>query len=151
MSTRIKIMIIVFLLTTFSAAFFNAGYKFSDIKHANFLISIKDEHLKAIKEQQSKNAEIEKVSKDYYEKFIAASNADPVIVTKRVYVKATCTALPENSGGILGNEEGEQRAELHKETLRRITAVTDGALKDVLQCRAKLNSLQDKITIFNKR
>lgn len=109
-------------------------------------------HAEQLEEQIERAKEYQKISETYYEKYQAASNAEPVVVTERVYVRATCPVpTPTNSSGSLGDAEKQYaRAELHAETVARITAVTHRAEQDVKQCRAQLHSLQDKIQMHNK-
>ena len=109
-------------------------------------------HAEQLQEQIERAKEYQAISENYYEKYQAASNAEPVTVVDRVYVRATCPVpTPTNSSGSLGDAATEQRAELHAETVRRITKVTADAERDVKQCRAALHSLQDKITINNQK
>ena len=109
------------------------------------------EHAAQLEEQIERANDYQKISETYYEKYQAASNAEPVVVTERVLVKTKCPVpTPANSGGVVGNDAGYVRAELHAETVARITAVTHRAEQDVKQCRAQLHSLQDKIQMHNK-
>lgn len=109
-------------------------------------------HTEQLEEQIERVKDYQKISETYYEKYQAASNAEPVTVVDRVYVRATCPVpTPTNSSGSLGDAEKQYvRAELHAETVARITAVTHRAEQDVKQCRAALHSLQDKIQMHNK-
>ena len=108
-------------------------------------------HAEQLQEQIERAEEYQAISETYYEKYQAASNAEPVTVVDRVYVRATCPVptAADSSGG-MGNGATEGRAELHAETVARITAVTHRAEQDVKQCRAQLHSLQDKIQMHNK-
>ena len=122
-------------------------------KHMNAeLLKQSEEHAAQLEEQIERAKDYQKISETYYEKYQAASNAEPVVVTERVYVRATCPVpTTANSSGSLGDAEKQYaRAELHAETVRRITKVTADAERDVKQCRAQLHALQDKIQMHNK-
>ena len=115
------------------------------------LMKQSEEHAAQLQEQIERAKDYQKISETYYEKYQAASNAEPVTVVDRVYIKADCPVpAAADSGGSLGNGAGYVRAELHAETVARITAVTHRAEQDVKQCRAQLHSLQDKIQMHNK-
>ena len=115
------------------------------------LMKQSEEHAAQLQEQIERAKDYQKISETYYEKYQAASNAEPVTVVDRVYIKADCPVPTKtNPSGSLGDEAGYVRAELHAETVARITAVTHRAEQDVKQCRAQLHSLQDKIQMHNK-
>lgn len=91
------------------------------------------------------------ISEEYYADYQDAINREPVTVTERVFVRASCKAdATADSGGKLGNAAAVERVELHTETIRSSTAVTDQAERDVLKCRAALHSLQRKIKTHNE-
>ena len=142
-----RTLIIVSAICVLVGTFF--GYKLAISKHDKLLISVQETHLSAIKKEQEKANEYKALSEKHYKNYIDASSVEPVIITNRVYVKAKCEPLPDNSSGGVGNGDGDQRAELHRETIDRVAAVTNQAAQDVLKCRAKLHSLQDKINLFN--
>ena len=100
---------------------------------------------------QSKRTEHYKtISEQYYADYQDAINSEPVVVTRRVLVQAKCPVpASTDSGGELGNDAEYVSAELHAETVARITAVMHRAEQDVKQCRAQLHSLQDKIRTHN--
>lgn len=103
---------------------------------------------KQLLELQKKNTELSRLSGENYAKYKEAVNRKPTVITDRVYVKAKCPS--EDPSGSLGDGTNEYRAELHSEVVRRITKVTDEAERDVLKCQSILNSLQEKISEFNK-
>lgn len=125
------------------------GYEAGSSKHKKLLIEVQAAAIKQVEIEREKQEEYRVLSKQYYQDFIAASEREPIV--ERVYVKATCPSLPVNSGGGVGDAGNEARAELHAETVRRITAVTQQAETDVLKCKAQLASLQQKIKLFNGR
>ena len=129
-----RTLIIAIAVSVLAGTFF--GYKLAISKHDKLLISVQETHLSAIKKEQEKANEYKALSEKHYKNYIDARNIDPVIITNRVYVKAKCEPLPDQFQveGV-GNGGGEQIAELHRETIDRITAVTNQATKDVLKCR----------------
>lgn len=91
------------------------------------------------------------VSEEYYADYQEAINREPTTVTERLFVRANCpTNAAADTGGELGNAAANERVELHSETVRSATAVTDQAESDVLSCRAALHSLQRKIQAHNE-
>ena len=91
------------------------------------------------------------ISEEYYADYQDAINREPTVITNRVLVRAHCkTDAAADSGRGVGNGAESERAELHPETVRGATAVTDQAERDVLSCRAALHSLQRKIKIHNE-
>ena len=115
-------------------------------------ISQHEAYAAQLKKQTERTEHYKTISEQYYADYQDAINSEPVVVTKRLYVQAKCPMpTTTNSGGIMGDAEKQYvRAELHAETVARITAVTHRAEQDVKQCRAQLHSLQDKIRTHNK-
>lgn len=104
-----------------------------------------------LKKQTERTEHYKSISEQYYADYQDAINSEPVVVTKRLYVQAKCPVpTTANPSGELGDATEYVSAELHTETVRRITAVTHRAEQDVKQCRAQLHSLQDKIQMHNK-
>lgn len=91
------------------------------------------------------------ISEEYYADYQEAINREPTVVTERVLVRTSCpTNATADTGRELGNGAEAERVELHAETVRGATAVTDQAERDVLSCRAALHSLQRKIKAHNE-
>lgn len=108
-------------------------------------------YAEALAEVNQRAEHYQSISEEYYADYQEAINREPTVVTKRLYVKTNCpTDASTDPGGELGNTEAGQRAELHPETVRSATAVTDQAERDVLTCRAALHSLQRKIIKHNE-
>lgn len=108
-------------------------------------------YVKALEESNQRVAHYQSISEEYYADYQDAINREPTVVTERVFVRAHCKAdASANSSRELGNAEANERVELHAETVRSATAVTDLAERDVLTCRAALHSLQDKIQSHNE-
>ena len=106
---------------------------------------------KALAEVNQRADRYQSISEEYYADYQDAINREPTVVTERVFVRANCpTNVATDRSGELGNAEAGQRAELHAETVRGATTVTDQAERDVLLCRAALHSLQRKIKAHNE-
>lgn len=107
-------------------------------------------YAEALEEVNQRVEHYQSISEEYYADYQEAINREPTVVTERVYVRANCkaNATADSSGGV-GNGAANERAELHPETVRSATAVTDQAERDVLSCRAALHSLQRKIKAHN--
>ncbi len=110
-----------------------------------------DAYAEALAEVNQRVEHYQTISEEYYADYQEAINREPTVVTERVYVRANCpTNATADSSGELGNAAANERVELHAETVRSATAVTDQAERDVLTCRAALHSLQDKIQAHNE-
>lgn len=110
-----------------------------------------DAYVKALEEVNQRVEHYQSISEEYYADYQEAINREPTTVTERVFVRAHCkTDAAADSGGKLGNAAAVERVELHAETVRSATAVTDQAERDVLSCRAALHSLQRKISLHNE-
>lgn len=106
---------------------------------------------KTLAEVNQRAEHYQSISEEYYADYQEAVNREPAVIHRRVLVKADCkTNAAADSGRELGNAAAEGRAELHPETVRSATAVTDQAERDVLSCRAALHSLQRKIKTHNE-
>ena len=109
-----------------------------------------DAYVKALDEVNQRVDHYRSISEEYYADYQDAINREPTVVTERVFVRAHCkTDAAADSGGKLGNAAAVERVELHAETVRSATAVTDQAERDVQSCRAALHSLQRKIRLHN--
>ena len=110
-----------------------------------------DAYVKALDEVNQRADNYKSIRVEYYADYQEAINREPTIVTERVFVRAHCkTDAAADSSRELGNESAIERVELHAETVRSATAVTDQAERDVLSCRAALHSLQRKIKAHNE-
>ena len=109
-----------------------------------------DAYVKALDEVNKRVEHYQTISEEYYADYQDAINREPTIVTERVLVRAHCkTDATTNTGGGMGNAAAVERVELHAETVRSATTVTDQAERDVLSCRSALHSLQRKIRLHN--
>ena len=108
-------------------------------------------YVKALDEVNQRADNYKSISEEYYADYQDAINREPTIVTERVFVRAHCkTDAAADTGGVVGDATAIERVELHAETVRSATEVTDQAERDVLSCRAALHSLQRKIKAHNE-
>lgn len=107
-------------------------------------------YAEALAEVNQRAEHYQSISEEYYADYQEAINREPTIITERVYVRTSPTDATADSGGGVGNGAAEGRVELHPETIRSATAVTDQAERDVQSCRAALHSLQSKIQAHNE-
>lgn len=111
----------------------------------------RDAYVKTLIEIADRSNHYKKISEEYYADYQDSINREPTVVTERVLVRANCpTNAAADSGGGVGDAATVERVELHAETVRSSTAVTDQAERDVLSCRAALHSLQRKIKVHNE-
>ena len=109
-----------------------------------------DAYVKALDGVNQRADNYRSLSEEYYADYQDAINRGPTVVTERVLVRAHCKAdAAADSSRELGNAAAIERVELHAETVRSATTVTDQAERDVLSCRAALHSLQRKISLHN--
>lgn len=110
----------------------------------------RDAYVKALIEIADRADQYKSISEEYYADYQDAINREPTVITNRVLVRGHCkTDATADSSGELGNGAEPERVELHAETVRGATAVTDQAERDVLSCRVALHSLQRKIRLHN--
>lgn len=113
------------------------------------MVKIQKEHLIQLELAQKRAKDYEAIAEDYYKEYQAAVNREPDVITERVYVKAACPTLPTNTNGSVADAEAGRTAELHRDTVRSITELSQKWQKEYSQCRVMLHSLQDTIRIFN--
>lgn len=106
-------------------------------------------YAEALAEVNQRAEHYQSISEEYYADYQEAINREPTVITERVYVRTSPTNAAADPGGGVGNGAAEGRVELHAETVRSATAVTDKAERDVQSCRAALHSLQSKIKTHN--
>ena len=108
-------------------------------------------YVKALAEVNQRVEHYQTISEEYYAEYQNAINREPTVVSERVYVRTNCkTNAAADTGGVVGNAAAIERVELHSETVRSATEVTDQAERDVLSCRSALHSLQRKIKAHNE-
>lgn len=111
----------------------------------------RDAYYEAIAKVAERSDHYKTISEEYYADYQDAINREPTVVTERVFVRANCPAnAAADTGGVVGDATAIERVELHAETVRSATTVTDQAERDVLSCRAALHSLQRKIKAHNE-
>lgn len=144
----IRLTLIATALALVLGLFF--GYQLGIKKRDKLLIELQNSHLEVYEKERKKTNDYKAIAEKNYQDYLAASNREPDVIERSVYVKATCPTLPTAGSGSVGDATDNQRARLHKEVIRSIARVTNQAEIDVLKCKAQLTSLQDKITSFNK-
>ena len=128
-----------------------AGWMNAAVHYEAKLRKDQDSYYKAVAEVAKRADNYKSISEEYYADYQDAINREPTVITNRVLVRANCpTNAAADSGRELGNGAEAERVELHAETVRSATAVTDQAERDVLSCRAALHSLQRKIKAHNE-
>lgn len=111
----------------------------------------REAYAKTLAEVNQRVEHYQTISEEYYADYQDAISREPTVITERVFVKGHCkTNAATDSGRELGNGAAVERVELHAETVRSATEVTDKAERDVLSCRAALHSLQRKIKAHNE-
>ena len=144
-----KVLIITGLISAIIGA--TAGWMFASDRYEAKARKEQAAYAKTLAEVNQRVEHYQTISEEYYADYQDAISREPTIVTERVLVRAHCkTDAAADSGGELGNAATVDRAELHAETVRSATAVTDQAERDVLSCRAALHSLQNKIIKHNE-
>jgi hypothetical protein len=143
----------ILLLISALVCGFYFGYEQGAKKYEILITELNETHTKVLTKQIEQAEFYRKLSNEHYQSYKNALNRDPVHTVERVFVKvasAKCEPVPNNSTGDVGAGDAEYRAELHKDTVRRITAVTHKAENDLLSCQIALKSLRDKILIHNE-
>lgn len=125
------------------------GYQLGIKKRDNLLIELQKQHIKVYEKERKKTTDYKAIAEKNYQDYLAAINREPDVITERVYVKATCPTLPTNTNGSVADAEAGRTAELHRDTVRSITELSQKWQKEYSQCRVMLHSLQDTIRIFN--
>lgn len=141
-------MIRLLLATTITALLLGAwlGYQFADKRKMVLINALQAETIKQLEAAEIKRKEWEQISNENYAKYKAIANREPVTVTERVFVRATCPSVPTDNSGSMGESRDDAaRAELHADVVRRIAKVTHSAEADVLRCRTALKSIIDKV------
>lgn len=143
----IRLTLIATALALVLGLFF--GYQLGIKKRDNLLIELQKQHIKVYEKERKKTTDYKAIAEKNYQDYLAASNREPDVITERVYVKATCPTLPTNTNGSVADAEAGRTAELHRDTVRSITELSQKWQKEYSQCRVMLHSLQDTIRIFN--
>lgn len=132
---------------------FYFGYEQGAKKYETLITELNETHTKVLTKQIEQAEFYRKLSNEHYQSYKNALNREPVHTVERVFVKvasAKCEPVLNNSAGDVGAGDAQLRAELHEDTVRRITAVTHKAENNLLSCQIALKSLRDKILIHNE-
>ena len=99
-----------------------------------------DQHAAEIK----RNNAISKLSVEYYQLYQDAINREPVTVTDRVFVKASCPVRTDQAGGV-DDAADAARVELARSTVQSVDRVVHWAEREYGKCAAQLAALQGAI------
>lgn len=133
---------------------FYLGYSVGENKYLQLLEQSNKSYLKELERRDLINDELKELADDYYKKYKDASNKPPVTIPERVYVKAKCdtsTDVSHSDDRALDGGSTGDRAELHPETVRGVTEVTNNAETDVLKCQAVVESLIKQVRLIEAR
>lgn len=143
----IRLTLIATALALVLGLFF--GYQLGIKKRDKLLIELQNSHLEVYEKERKKTNDYKAIAEKNYQDYLDAISVKPDVITERVYVKADCPALPTNTNGSVADAEAGRTAELHRDTVRSITELSQKWQKEYSQCRVMLHSLQDTIRIFN--
>lgn len=143
----IRLTLIATALALVLGLFF--GYQLGIKKRDKLLIELQNSHLEVYEKERKKTNDYKAIAEKNYQDYLAASNREPDVIERSVYVKATCPTLSTNTNGSVADAEAGRTAELHRDTIRSITELSQKWQKEYSQCRVMLHSLQDTIRIFN--
>ena len=131
---------------------FLAGYRAAEIRHNKTMAKTvaKIEAARAEKQEQ-----LAILSRNYYDQFEAINNREPVIVERRVYVKADCVPARTSAGvGDAADAGGSEidradagsagKVELAPDTVQAVVGVADRAERLYQQCVTRLQYFQDR-------
>lgn len=94
--------------------------------------------------EEKRNDAIAQLSVEYYQLYQDAINREPVTVTERVFVKASCPVRTDQTGGV-DDAADAARAELAPATVQSVDRVVHWAEREYGKCAAQLAALQGAI------
>ena len=94
--------------------------------------------------ETKRNEAIAQLSVEYYQLYQDAINREPVTVTERVFVKASCPVRTDQAGGV-DDAADAARVELARSTVQSIDGVVTRAEREYGKCAAQLAALQGVI------
>lgn len=97
-----------------------------------------------IKAEQKRNEAIEGAINGYYELYKSAADSEPV-VTKRLYIKADCSAVQASKSAVMDDGADTARVEIDRRAVRSITAVAEKHKKEYEKCAVTLRAFQSLI------
>ena len=94
--------------------------------------------------ETKRNDAIAQLSVEYYQLYQDAINREPVTVTERVFVKASCPVRTDQAGGV-DDAADAARVELARSTIQSVDRVAHWAEREYGKCAAQLAALQGVI------
>ena len=96
--------------------------------------------------ETKRNEAVAKLSTEYYQLYQDAINREPVTVTERVFVKASCPMRADQTRS-LDDATDAARAELARTTVQSINRVAHWAEREYGKCAAQLAALQEVVML----
>ena len=100
-----------------------------------------------LKAEQERNEAIEGAINEYYKLYKSAIDSEPVVVTKRLYIKADCGAVQASKSAAMDDGTATARVEIDQRVVRSITAVAEKHKKEYEKCAATLRAFQSLIEL----
>ena len=100
-----------------------------------------------LKAEQERNEAIEGAINGYYELYKNAVDSEPVVVTKRLYIKADCSAVQATKNTSVDDGADTARVEIDSRVVRSITAVAEKHKKEYEKCAVTLRAFQSLIEL----
>lgn len=94
--------------------------------------------------EEKRNDAIAQLSVEYYQLYQDAINREPVTVTERVFVKASCPVRTDQAGSV-DDAADAARVELARSTVQSVDRVVTRAEREYGKCAAQLAALQGAI------
>lgn len=94
--------------------------------------------------EEKRNEAIAQLSVEYYQLYQDAINREPVTVTERVFVKASCPVRTDQAGSV-DDATDAARVELARSTVQSVDGVVHWAEREYGKCAAQLAALQGVI------
>lgn len=91
--------------------------------------------------ETKRNDAIAQLSTEYYQLYQDAINREPVTVTERVLVKASCPVRTDQAGGV-DDAADAARVELARSTVQSVDRVVSRAEREYGKCAAQLAGAQ---------
>ena len=96
---------------------------------------------------QERDEAIEGAINEYYNLYKSAADSEPITVTKRLYIKADCSAVQTTKSTGMDDGANTVRVELDSGVVRGITAVAEKHKKEYEKCSATLRAFQSLIEL----
>lgn len=96
--------------------------------------------------ETKRNDAITQLSVEYYQLYQDAINREPVTVTERVLVKASCPVRTDQAGSV-DDAANAARVELARSTVQSVDRVVHWAEREYGKCAAQLAALQQAVMV----